>query len=42
MTQARATRKTIVMHPETLKYNESLTPLDRHICNLLAAQIDQS
>ena len=29
------------MHPDTLKYNESLDPQDRDICNLLARQIDQ-
>ena len=30
------------MHPETLKYNESLGPQDRDICNLLAREIDQA
>ncbi|HMF18008.1 MAG TPA: DUF1801 domain-containing protein [Gemmataceae bacterium] len=30
------------MHPDTLKYNESLDPQDRDICNLLARQIDQA
>ena len=30
------------MHPDTLKYNESLGPQDRDICNLLARQIDQA
>ena len=30
------------MHPDTLKYNESLGPQDRDICNLLAREIDQS
>jgi hypothetical protein len=29
------------MHPDTLKYNESLGPQDRDICNLLAREIDQ-
>ena len=29
------------MHSDTLKYNESLDPQDRDICNLLARQIDQ-
>ena len=28
------------MHPDTLKYNESLGPQDREICNLLAREID--
>ena len=30
------------MHPETLKYNESLGLQDRDICNLLAREIDQA
>jgi hypothetical protein len=30
------------MHPDTLKYNESLGPQDRDICNLLARAIDQA
>ncbi len=30
------------MHPDTLKYNESLGPNDRDICNLLAREIDQA
>ena len=30
------------MHPEILKYNESLGPPDRDICNLLAREIDQA
>ena len=30
------------MHPDTLKYNESLGPQDRDICNLLAGEIDQA
>jgi hypothetical protein len=30
------------MHPDTLKYNESLGPHDRDICNLLAREIDQA
>jgi hypothetical protein len=30
------------MHPDTLKYNESLGPRDRDICNLLAREIDQA
>ena len=30
------------MHPDTLKYNESLGPQDRDICNLLAREIDQT
>ena len=30
------------MHPDTLKYNESLRPQDRDICNLLAREIDQA
>jgi hypothetical protein len=42
MNQPLGTRKSIVMHPETLKYNESLDPQDRDICNLLASQIDQA
>jgi hypothetical protein len=29
------------MHPDTVKYNESLSPQDREICNLLAQEIDQ-
>jgi hypothetical protein len=29
------------MHPDALKYNESLGPQDRDICNLLAREIDQ-
>src|SRR6516164_11376062 len=28
------------MHPDTLKYNESLDPQDREICNVLAREID--
>src|SRR6516165_1875799 len=39
---ARSARRTTVMHPETLKYNESLGPPDRDICNLLAREIDQA
>jgi hypothetical protein len=30
------------MHPDTLKYNKSLGPQDRDICNLLAREIDQA
>ena len=30
------------MHPDTLKYNESLGPPDQVICNLLAREIDQA
>jgi hypothetical protein len=30
------------MHPDTLKYNESLGPQDRDICNLLAREIDHA
>ena len=30
------------MHPDTLKYNESLGPQDRDICNLLAREIDRA
>jgi hypothetical protein len=30
------------MHSDTLKYNESLGPQDRDICNLLAREIDQA
>ena len=30
------------MHPDTLKYNDSLGLQDRDICNLLARQIDQA
>ena len=30
------------MHPDTLKYNESLGPQDRDICNLLAREIDDA
>jgi hypothetical protein len=30
------------MHSDTLKYNESLDPQDRDICNLLARQIDKA
>ena len=30
------------MHPETVKYNESLGLQDRDICNLLAREIDQA
>ena len=30
------------MHPDTLKYTESLGPQDREICNLLAREIDQA
>jgi len=30
------------MHPDTIKYNESLGPQDRDICNLLAREIDQA
>ena len=30
------------MHPDTLKYNESLCPQDRDICNVLAREIDQA
>lgn len=28
------------MHPDTSRYNESLTPADREICDLLAKEID--
>ena len=30
------------MHPHTAKYNKSLGPQDREICNLLAREIDQA
>ena len=30
------------MHPDTLKYNASLGPQDRDICNLLAREIDEA
>ena len=30
------------MHSDTLKYNDSLGPQDRDICNLLAREIDQA
>jgi hypothetical protein len=30
------------MHPDTLKYNESLGPQDQDICNLLAREIDRA
>jgi hypothetical protein len=30
------------MHPDTVKYSESLGPQDRDICNLLAREIDQA
>lgn len=30
------------MHPNTKKYNEALTPVDRAICQLLAEQIDRN
>jgi hypothetical protein len=30
------------MHSDTLKYNESLAPQDRNMCNLLAREIDQA
>ena len=30
------------MHSDTLKYNESLAPQDRNICDLLAREIDQA
>jgi hypothetical protein len=29
------------MHPDTAKYNKSLAPQDRDICNLLACEIDE-
>lgn len=29
------------MHPETLRYHESLEPRDREICDLLGRQIDR-
>jgi hypothetical protein len=41
LSQPTAARRTTVMHPDTLKYNESLGPQDRDICNLLAREIDQ-
>ena len=28
------------MHPDTVKYNESLAPGDQEICDLLAREID--
>ena len=40
--QPRAARKTTVMHPDTHKYNESLGPQYRDICNLLAGEIDRT
>jgi hypothetical protein len=40
--QPPGARRTTVMHPDTLKYHESLTPQDRDICNLLAREIDQA
>jgi len=30
------------MHPDIVKYNESLGPSDREICNLLSREIDQA
>ena len=30
------------MHPDTAKYNGSLTPEDQEICNLLAREIDKN
>jgi hypothetical protein len=30
------------MHPDTLKYNDSLGPQDRDICNVLAREIDRA
>ena len=30
------------MHPDTRRYNESLSPDDRQICELLAREIDRS
>jgi hypothetical protein len=30
------------MHPDIVKYNESLGPVDRDICSLLAREIDQA
>src|SRR5262245_57834911 len=30
------------MHPDTAKYNESLEPTDREVCDLLAREIDQA
>ncbi len=30
------------MHPDIEKYNQSLEPKDRKICNLLARKIDES
>jgi len=29
------------MHPDTVRYNKSLAPVDREICDLLAKTIDQ-
>lgn len=29
------------MHPDTVQYNQSLAPIDREICGLLAETIDQ-
>jgi hypothetical protein len=40
--RARSAGRTTAMHPETLKYNQSLGPQDRDICNLLAREIDQA
>jgi hypothetical protein len=36
-----AARKITQMHPDTAKYNKSLSPQDRMICNLLARTIDE-
>ena len=30
------------MHPDTLAYNDALTPADKAICDLLAAEIDRA
>jgi hypothetical protein len=38
----RAARRTTVMHRDTAKYNASLGPQDREICNVLAREIDQA
>jgi hypothetical protein len=40
--QPDAARRAAAMHPDTSKYNESLAPQDREVCNLLSQQIDQA
>ena len=39
---ALSNQKRTVMHPDTAKYNKSLSPEDQEICKLLVREIDQN